>query len=517
VHAEFKQKNSKIDTRIYFGRTDASFDNPNSMLNQGSGESGANITYHARKHLDLHFEMIRSEATDTGVSQTGIFTTAQIDVNKTFSVEFGYRHAGAITSTEPLSGTVPSTTPATGTSSTATSSSDTAIPTSANDDLRAKITIKPPQLKKLSLYGEYEADMFDESKQMFAVGGNYQFLPKGKFYVRHELISSLGNLNELNGVQQQNSTVFGIDTTYLKDEHIFSEYRGIDAFSGRETEAAIGLRNVFPIRPGLKMSVSAENVRPLSGTATDSALALTGSLEYTASPRWKSSGRFEWRGSTTNNSILSSFGLAIKLNDSYTLLNRSVYSVVMPKTAGETDRLQIRVQNGVAYRPPKSNRLTLLTMLELKQEEDGTSAIVIPDRKVAILSAAANYQHSAKTVASFRYATKWSDDVTDVVDSTLDGHMMTTRVTHDINSHWDVGVDSSALFSDHFNNIQYANGAEIGYMLRMNLWLSVGYNFTGFYDRDLSGEEATRRGPFVRLRFKFDESLFPFLKPGKGN
>jgi uncharacterized repeat protein (TIGR01451 family) len=512
VHAEFKQKNSKIDSRIYFGRTDASFDNPNAMLNQGSGESGANITYHARKHLDLHFEMIRSEATDTGVSQTGIYTTAQIDVNKTFSVEFGYRHAGAITSTESLSGTVP----ATGTGSTATSSSQTSVPTSANDDLRAKITIKPPQLKKLSLYSEYEADMFDESKQMFAVGGNYQFLPKGKFYVRHELISSLGNLNELNGVQQQNSTVFGIDTTYLKDEHIFSEYRGIDAFTGRETEAAIGLRNVFPIRPGLRMSVSAENVKPLSGTSTDSALALTGSLEYTASPRWKSSGRFEWRGSTSDTSILSSFGLAIKLSDSYTLLNRSVYSVVMPKTAGETDRLQIRIQNGVAFRPPNSNRFTLLTMFELKQEEDGTSTIVIPDRKVAILSAAINYQRSAKTVASFRYATKWSDDVTDVVNSTLDGHMTTARVTHDINPHWDVGVDSSALFSDHFNNIQYANGAEIGYMLRTNLWLSVGYNFTGFYDRDLSGEEATRRGPFVRLRFKFDESLFPFLKSGKG-
>ena len=516
VHAEFKQKNSKIDTRIYFGRTDASFDNPNAMLNQGSGESGANITYHVRKHLDLHFEMIRSEATDTGVSQTGIFTTAQVDLNKTFSIEFGYRHAGAITSTESLSGTVPST-PATGTSSTATSTSDTSVPTSANDDLRAKITIKPPQLKKLSLYSEYEADMFDASKQMFAVGGNYQFLPKGKFYVRHELISSLGNLNELNGVQQQNSTVFGIDTTYLKDEHVFSEYRGIDAFSGRETEAAIGLRNIFPIRPGLKMSVSAENVRPLSGTATDSALALTGSLEYTASPRWKSSGRFEWRGSTTDSSILSSFGLAIKLSDNYTLLNRSVYSVVMPKTAGETDRLQIRIQNGFAYRPPNSNRLTLLTMLELKQEADGTSAVVIPNRKVAILSAAVNYQASAKTVASFRYATEWNDDTTDVVDSTFDGHMTTARVTHDINPRWDVGVDSSALFSDHFNNIQYANGAEVGAMLRTNLWLSVGYNFTGFYDRDLTGEEATRRGPFVRLRFKFDESLFPFLKPGKGN
>jgi hypothetical protein len=80
-----------------------------------------------------------------------------------------------------------------------------------------------------------------------------------------------------------------------------------------------------------------------------------------------------------------------------------------------------------------------------------------------------------------------------------------------------VGVDSSALIADSFNNVQYANGAEAGYMLRKNLWLSGGYNVTGFYDRDLSGEEATRRGPFVRLRLKFDESLFPFLKHDQGH
>jgi len=514
-HIEFKQKNSQVDTRVYFGRTDATFDNPNSMLNKGSGESGANITWKVRKQLRLQFEMIRSEATDTGVSQTGIYTTVQKDIGKTFTVEFGYRHAGAITATESLSGTVPST-PTTGTSTSETSSS---VPTAANDDLRAKITVKPPQWKKLSLYSEYEEDIFDGTKKMLALGGNYQFSPKGKFYVRDEVISSLGNLYQLNGVQQQNNMVFGIDTTYLKNEHVFTEYRGEDAFSGRETEAAIGLRNVFALRPGLKLGMSAESVKPLTGTAaaTDSALALTGSLEYTASTKWKSSGRFEWRQSTSDDSILSSAGIAFKLSDNYTLLNRSIYSVDMPKTAGLTDRLQIRVQNGISWRPAKSNRFTVLTMLELKEEKDGTQTIVIPDRKVAILTVGTNYQPTAKTVLSVRLASKLSNDITDVTDNTLDGHMMTVRATYDVGSRWDVGVDSSALFSNHFSNVQYANGAEVGFMLRKNLWLSVGYNVTGFYDRDLTGDEATRRGPFVRLRFKFDESLFPFLKPAEGH
>jgi hypothetical protein len=506
VHVEFKQKNDKIDTRVYYGRTDATFDNPNSMLNKGSGESGAKVTWKVRRRLHLQFEMQRSEATDTGVSQTGIMATVQIEMNKTFSFEFGYRHAGAMTSTESLSGTTP------GTTTPATSASDTSVETPANDDLRAKFTIKPPMLKKLSLYSEYEADMFDDSKQMFALGGTYQFSAKGKFYVRQELISSLGNLYQLNGVQQQNSMVFGIDTTYLKDEHVFSEYRGEDSFSGRETEAAIGLRNVYMLRPGLKFSTTGESVKSLTGTATDNALALTGSLDYTASKRWKSSGRFEWRESTSDSSILSSAGLAIKLSDNYTLLNRSIYSVTMPKTAGLTDRLQIRIQDGISWRPAKSNRFTVLTMFELKEEKDGTQAIVIPDRKVAILTIGANYQPTSKAVVSVRYATKLSNDITDVTDSTLDGHMTTARVTYDVSPRWDVGVDSSALFSDHFNNVQYATGAEVGFKLRQNLWLSGGYNFTGFYDRDLSGDEATRRGLFIRMRFKFDEAMFPFLK-----
>ena len=56
---------------------------------------------------------------------------------------------------------------------------------------------------------------------------------------------------------------------------------------------------------------------------------------------------------------------------------------------------------------------------------------------------------------------------------------------------------------------QYAYGAEVGRLLRQNLWLSAGYNFSGFEgDRDLSGYEYTQQGIFLRLRFKFDEDLF---------
>jgi hypothetical protein len=49
----------------------------------------------------------------------------------------------------------------------------------------------------------------------------------------------------------------------------------------------------------------------------------------------------------------------------------------------------------------------------------------------------------------------------------------------------------------------------VGYLLKQNLWLSAGFNAAGFAgDADLTGYEYTRRGVYLRLRFKFDENLF---------
>jgi hypothetical protein len=44
-------------------------------------------------------------------------------------------------------------------------------------------------------------------------------------------------------------------------------------------------------------------------------------------------------------------------------------------------------------------------------------------------------------------------------------------------------------------------------MLATNLWASAGYNFFGYKDADLAGADYTAKGPFIRLRYKFDETL----------
>ena len=94
------------------------------------------------------------------------------------------------------------------------------------------------------------------------------------------------------------------------------------------------------------------------------------------------------------------------------------------------------------------------------------------------------------------------------VSSSFDAVLVSGRVIYDITENWDIGVLGSTFRGQSGAN-QYAYGLEVGRLLRQNLWLSVGYNATGFRgDDDLTGYEYTQQGAFIRLRFKFDEDLF---------
>jgi hypothetical protein len=44
----------------------------------------------------------------------------------------------------------------------------------------------------------------------------------------------------------------------------------------------------------------------------------------------------------------------------------------------------------------------------------------------------------------------------------------------------------------------------VGFNAGRNIWISLGYNFIGFKDRDFSRADFTSEGPFITMRLKFD-------------
>ena len=71
--------------------------------------------------------------------------------------------------------------------------------------------------------------------------------------------------------------------------------------------------------------------------------------------------------------------------------------------------------------------------------------------------------------------------------------LVSGRVVYDITERWDAGVSGSVLRAGDGAR-QYGLGVELGRVLHDNLWLSVGYNLTGFSDDDLVDSDYTRRG-----------------------
>ncbi|HWX55764.1 MAG TPA: hypothetical protein VN176_14345 [Verrucomicrobiae bacterium] len=484
---ELQHDGDKLKTKAYFARTDVAFDNPTSIMNKGRGEAGVKANYALNSTLRLNGEFIRTEDALSGGTLQGGEVDLQKSLRGNIQTSFGFRHAEQ--------------------GSTPANSSSIGITPNAINSVLTKFSMQIPHYSRLTASGEYEQDISNLSKRVLAVGGTYQFWTKGKVYFRQELISSLGDVYSLNSFQHRNTTQIGIDTNYYKNAHVFSEYRIHDLASGREAEAAIGLRNQWTLAKGFTANTSVESIRTLNGVSTN-ALALTGAVEYTAHDNWKGSARMEWRGSSTTSGLLSTLGFAARLTDSWTFLGRNVFSTTTTKGSTGGTHLQDRMQFGFALRDAQMNRWNALSLFEVKADNDNATPASPTKSTIGIFSTTANYQVSAPLTFSARYAAKWSLANGDAIASSAVTQLVGGRAMWDVTRKWDFGVASSTTYSSGFASRQYAMGFETGYQVVGNLWVSSGYNLVGFSNADLTGEDVTRKGPFIRLRFKFDERIF---------
>ncbi len=276
--------------------------------------------------------------------------------------------------------------------------------------------------------------------------------------------------------------MFGVDTSYLNDNHVFSEYRIADAISGREAQAAIGLRNGWQLTRGVRVHTTAERIEALDGASESETSSVTGALEYTRNPLWKSTARLELRDASAGDGLLSTFGLASKLSDDWTFLGRNAYALT--RNDGQDNRIQERLQFGFAYRDSATNRMNGLWRYELKTE-DGVEIDL--KRIVHIFSTHMDYQYAAHTVVRAQYSAKLAEENT--IDGKFDtrAQLVGGRVTRDLGSRFDAGMHVRALVSESFSTGQGGVGAEVGFLMVNNLWLSAGYNVMGFRDDDLAG------------------------------
>ncbi len=165
---------------------------------------------------------------------------------------------------------------------------------------------------------------------------------------------------------------------------------------------------------------------------------------------------------------------------------------------------------GLAWRPAESG-WTFLHRSDLILLERDDDLFASRSRKW-VTNTHANYKGEKHQLA-FNLGIKF---ILDTIDGDeYDGWTMLygAEYRRDIFKRMDFGAHATARQSLRSNVRQFSAGVSAGFNVMPGAWLSVGYNFVGFQDDDFIGAEYTARGPYLKIRMKFDDALaHRFLK-----
>lgn len=535
---EFNYAGNDLQGKAYYIRTDPEFQNDSASMNQGRGEAGLKGNFKISDKTTVFGEAIRSEDRTAQTSRYAGQIGVAHQYNDRLNVQASVSYIKEDSTIAPMA-TIANNSALSGISNTGgffggsssqivQNSSWTPATTSLSQPLEAvtaKVGAQYQVTDKFSVNGAVENGLDNTKQRRLVLGSNYQISKDTRLYNRFETQSGLASAYSLAPADKSTSFTAGVSSAYMPGGNVFSEYRMQNSVSGEEGQSlrdatlATGERHTWDLAEGVVAQTGVEYLRVLQGQA-QSALALTAGIDYAANPLWRASTKLEYRrlfstpvGTITQgqNQWLSTAMFARKLAKDWTLLLRN-YLLYSEKNVDATgaavgNAIQDRAQVGFAWRPTDNNRFNALARYEYKVVKDNSSQNG-DNYQTHIISMHGDYHPSRPWWANLHLAAKDTRDFNLPVESQrYTAWLASGRVTYDINKKWDIGALFATLNSPQGNSQQYAYGLEIGYLLHKNLWLSAGYNLSGFTDQDLTGSEYTAKGIYLRLRFKFDEDI----------
>ena len=483
---EVAHDDPSLQLRAYAAITDSAFSNPSAGFGAGRAEASLHLARRFDPRTQLRAEALYSADAGGAERRGGVLAVMDRSLSKALRGELGMRFADA---------------------GARAGAATTAPAPPAEFAVRGRIAAQWPRHPSLSGFGEIEQNL-EDSRRMAALGGEYRYSARGRFYLRHELISSLRGPAALDASQRRLASVAGVDADLPAFSHLFSEYRLADAIAGRDAEAAVGLRTGWPVSHELRVNTSFERVSPLLGSSTGPTTAVTAAFEYSDDDDWKATSRCEIRTARASDGFLASMGMAGRMTPSWTALGRTLIDYQNLRSQGR--RLRDRMQLGLAWRPA-SGGWDGLGRYELHYDRGLEPASPSLRRVAHVVSLHAAGPVRGGCDASLAWAAKRVYQSDEPGSSTL-AQWVHGRMLRDLGASWDLGLSASTLLQGGTAR-RDGLGAEIGRRMRGGLWLSAGWNYFGYQDPDLPDEEYTQRGAFLRLRASIDDDL---LRPWTG-
>jgi uncharacterized repeat protein (TIGR01451 family) len=295
--------------------------------------------------------------------------------------------------------------------------------------------------------------------------------------------------------------------------------------NGERLFANLGLNQSWRLGPAWGVSASLQrsmtlrseqeafdsDVPPVSGAILDDFTAVSLGSSFERNGRaWSS--RVEFRDGELEDkwALYSGFYQELQQGLGYSLSLQ--LQDARSQTAGKTRDAQLRL--GLAHRP-LGTRWIVLDRLDLKLEDQDGEGFDFQSRRV-VNNLSLNFAWDRHTQVSFQYASKLVLDTIDRERERGFTDLVGFELRHDLGQRFDLGLRGGVRHSYASRLYESSYGASLGYNLYTNLWVSVGYNFRGFRDRDFSAAAYSAQGVFFQFRYKFDQqTLKDLLQPGE--
>ncbi|MDH5710362.1 MAG: OmpA family protein [Gammaproteobacteria bacterium] len=244
------------------------------------------------------------------------------------------------------------------------------------------------------------------------------------------------------------------------------------------------------------------NVPIAQGTSNDDYTAVSTGLTYQAET-YTVVTRLETRNAEKANKVGALVNWERKLIDGVAYaLGTQLFDT---DRADGSSSIDADIRLSLGYRPNSSNWITLDRM-EYKLDEEETALGDVTRQRKLINNLVSNYKPDHSNQLALNYGVKYVIDSFDGDEYNGMTHLLGTEYRHDFTRLIDFGLHAHTLYSANSNNYLYSRGVSVGFQLARNIWLSLGYNFDGFEDRDFSAAGYTAQGPYLQFRMKFDQN-----------
>jgi uncharacterized repeat protein (TIGR01451 family) len=292
--------------------------------------------------------------------------------------------------------------------------------------------------------------------------------------------------------------------------------------SGRRIGATVGVDQVWQINQAWSVGAGLARRTNVDGTDTpldptaDVALGpledgirspLTGAEQYRSgylgaayqSEDMAGSARLEARESTSGSRLVAVLGGAREITKSLSFSGAARHQWENP--TGQAVREETDIWLGAAWRP-RGEGVIVLNRLDAGRARQGDDQ----NRTKIVNNLAVNAMVTKQTQVSLYHGFKHVETEFEGAQASGTTHLIGAEVRHDVYKGVDIGLQTTWSSSDASRTETWSFGPSVGFSPDKNVWVSLGWNVSGFGDADFEAAKYRNEGPYIKLRAKFDQN-----------